>query len=266
MPVARLDDRAVIAVSGKDATPFLQGLVTNDIEKAAPALYAALLTPQGKILFDFIVQREGEGYLLDASAARADELLKRLKMYRLRAAVDLTPRPELAVFAAWGDDAPADRPHDPRLDGLGRRWIAQTAHAAGETGLAYHRHRLALGVPDSADIAGEFLLDANGEELHAVDFRKGCYVGQEVTARMKHKAKPRRRLLPVSPEGALPQPGTRLTTSDGADAGELASGAGALALASLRIDRVAPGDIIAAGDLKFRVRAPAYELPVATPR
>lgn len=264
MPIARLDDRAVIAVTGKDAKTFLQGLITNDIEKAAPSLYAALLTPQGKILFDFMVTAKDGGYLIDAATAHADELAKRLKLYKLRAAVDLAARPDLAVFAAWGGDAPADRPADPRLEALGRRWIAPSDAAATNAEVAaYHRHRLALGVPDSADVAGEFLLDANGEELHAVDFRKGCFVGQEVTARMKHKAQPRRRLVPVMSERDLPEAGTRLLKTDGVEAGELASGAGQLALASLRIDRVAPGDRLAAGPLVLSVGEAAYPLPFA---
>lgn len=262
MPTARLDDRAVLAVSGRDAKTFLQGLITNDIEKATPSLYAALLTPQGKVLFDFIVFSEGETFLLDTSAAGAEDLLKRMRIYKLRAAVDLALRPDLAVFAAWGSGQPEDKPVDPRLPPLGRRWIAPSIATETATD-AYHAHRLALGVPDSADVAGEFLLDANGEELHAVDFRKGCFVGQEVTARMKHKAKPRRRLVPVSVDGQRPPPGTQLTSSDGVEAGEIASGDGDQAIASLRVDRVAVGDILNAEGLTVQVRSAAYELPIA---
>jgi folate-binding protein YgfZ len=266
MPTARLDDRAVLAVTGRDAKAFLQGLITNDIEKAAPSLYAALLTPQGKVLFDFIVQAEGDGFLIDANAAQAGDLLKRLKMYKLRAAVDVMPRADLAVFAAWGGDQPADRTIDPRLELLGRRWIAPSSGPGMAAASEYHALRLDLGVPDSADIAGEFLLDANGEELLAVDFRKGCFVGQEVTARMKHKAKPRRRMVPVAVDGQRPQPGTRLMSADGLEAGEIAGGDGDRAIASLRVDRVAVGDVLSAGGVNVEVRLAGYELPIAQVR
>jgi folate-binding protein YgfZ len=261
MPLSRLDDRAVIAVSGSDAEAFLQGLITNNVEKANPAIYAALLTPQGKVMFDFVLHRIADGFLLDASAEQAGDLLTRLKMYKLRAAVDVTACPDLAVYAAWGDDAPAVKPADPRLPALGRRWIGARDDGATAAIAAYHSHRLGLGVPNSADMGGEFLLDANGEELHAVDFRKGCFVGQEVTARMKHKAKPRRRLMPVA--GALPAPGTRLTTESGDEAGEMATGTDGHGMASLRIDRIAIGDLLTADTASVRVEPAAYALPVA---
>lgn len=262
MPIARLDDRAVIAVTGKDAKTFLQGLITNDIEKASPTLYAALLTPQGKILFDFILAADDAGYLIDAAAAHTDDLAKRLKMYRLRAAVDLAVRPNLAVFAAWGDDASPDRPADPRLEALGRRWIAPANAAIADTDVAaYHRHRLTLGVPDSADVTGEFLLDANGEELHAVDFRKGCFVGQEVTARMKHKAQPRKRLVPVNFDANRPPPGTRLIDASGTEVGLLAGGLDGRALASVRLDRLSDAKAVSADGHAARIGVPAYPLP-----
>lgn len=268
MPTARLDDRAIIAVTGRDARAFLQGLITNDIEKATPALYAALLTPQGKVMFDFIVQADANGFLLDAAAGQAEDLLKRLKIYRLRAAVDLALRPDLAVFAAWSGDAADGMPADPRLPDLGQRWIGACGSEANdiEALAAYHRHRLDLGVPDSADMTGEFVLDANGEELGAVDFRKGCFVGQEVTARMKHKAQPRKRMAPVLVDGRLPAAGAKLIDGAGTEIGTLSGGIDGQAIASIRVDRFAPAASLTAEGRPVRVRPAAYPLPLAIER
>ena len=276
MPIARLDDRAVLQIAGAEAKGFLQGLITNDVEKVAPrrAIYAALLTAQGKVLFDFFVTQRGETYLVDTSAAQAEELLKRLKIYRLRAKVEIAPRPELAVFAIWDKAGGLEQPDewsafpDPRLAAMGRRVIAAkddaflTANAESD-GAGYALHRLTLGVPDSADVAGEFLLDANGEELNGVDFRKGCYVGQEVTARMKHKAQPRRRLLPVTVEGELPPPGTKLTDASGTEVGELATGASGRAMASVRLDRLRGAGALGVEGHAAHLTDAAYDLPVA---
>lgn len=272
MPIARLTDRAVLSVSGKDAKPFLQGLITNDVAAVGPgrAVYAALLTPQGKVMFDFIIHADGDGYLLDVSALQGDEVFKRLKMYRLRAAVDLVTRDDLAVFAAWGDGISPDRLTDPRFAGLGQRWVepATARHPEEPQGdvakdapsplNAYHTHRLTLGVPDSADIVGEFLLDANGEELNAVDFRKGCFVGQEVTARMKHKAAPRKRMLPIVVPGALPEPGTIIDGNNGS-VGDIRSGHGSRAIASIRLNRTEAGAWTGLGTSVMILR-PAYPM------
>ena len=252
MPQTQLTDRAVLAVTGQGAGAFLQGLVTNDLAKVNPgsSAYAALLTAQGKIIADFLIHAAPDGYWLDVAAAHADDLLRRLKLYRLRAPIGLEDISAThAVFAAWGETIAA--PTDPRLEALGARWIApieppltsnapaQPAEATGPDHLpAYHANRLTLGVPDSADTEGQFALDANMEELHGLDFRKGCYVGQEVTARMKHKAAPRRRLVLVQGAGELPPPGTRLKSPEGVEVGELATGSGGRAMASLRIDRL----------------------------
>lgn len=278
MPIARLDDRAVLQIAGAEARAFLQGLITNDMEKVAPrrAIYAALLTPQGKVLFDFFVTQRGETYLLDASATQAEDLLKRLKIYRLRAKVDLAARPDLAVFAIWDKTGGLEQPEewsafpDPRLAAMGRRVIAArddtflTANAEADAA-GYALHRLALGVPDSADVAGEFLLDANGEELNGVDFKKGCYVGQEVTARMKHKAQPRRRLVPISMDGEVPPPGTKLRDTQGAEVGELATGAGGRAMASVRLDRLGGAGSLDADGHVLSVESAGYPLPAAKP-
>src|SRR5690348_8047791 len=194
-----LQDRAIIALSGPDTRGFLQGLITNDVDELAPdkPLYAALLTPQGKILFDFLLVDGGEGtVLVDCWAPARDALIKRLTLYRLRAKVEIAPRNDLAVFASWdGDTLPGLVFSDPRLAALGRRSFAPNAAGPGE----YLAHRLALGIPEAADLGSDktFALDAGLDELHGVAFDKGCYIGQELTARMKHRGTARKRILPV---------------------------------------------------------------------
>lgn len=264
-----LDDRAVIALSGPEARGFLQGLITNDIERLAPgtALYAALLTPQGKILFDFLIA-EGDGaVLLDVAACARDALLKRLKMYRLRAKLEIEARDQLAVLVGL-EGRPAARGitfADPRLAGLGHRSIGARAEmpASTETSAHYHAHRLELGVPEGADFGSDrmFALDAGLDELHGVSFTKGCYVGQELTARMKHRGTARKRLLAVvSADGnPLPQPGTPLKAGV-RDLGEIASTYGARGFALIRLDRLEEaGDApIDAGGVAVAVIKPSW--------
>ncbi len=202
--LALLDDRAIVAVSGPEATGFLQGLITNDVRSLAEgaAIYAALLTPQGKILFDFLVARRGDALLLDCRADAAGALAKRLLLYRLRSKVAIERRDDLAVLAAW-DDARLPEPDfpDPRLPALGRRAIVERdgvpADAAGAQ--IYLALRLDCGVPEGTEFGEDriFALDADLEELHGVSFEKGCYVGQELTARMKHRSTARKRIFPV---------------------------------------------------------------------
>ena len=245
-----LTDRAIIAVSGGDAESFLQGLVTSDMEECheGHALYAALLTPQGKILFDFFVAKEGERYLLDCAVSRAEELAKRLGFYRLRAKIEITPQTGLSVAAMWGDTAVAMSGvafADPRLSALGQRAIVPQAQlpAANATLADYHNHRISLGVPDSADLPPDtmFALDAGFEELHGVSFSKGCFIGQEVTARMKHRATARRRILIAEGDGPLPAPDTALI-AQGAEIGALATAQGTHGLALVRLDRLADAE------------------------
>jgi folate-binding protein YgfZ len=239
MSMAILEDRAVISVSSEGTRAFLQGLVTNDMDACAPGrpIYAALLTPQGKILFEFIVVERDGAFLLDCAAAFAPDLMKRLVLYRLRAKIDIRLRDDLAVAADWNGGL-SDAPPDPRLGALGRRTIVAAEGAPGGAA-AYHMHRLALGVPDSADAPPDtvFALDLGLEELHGVSFKKGCYVGQEVTARMKHRGSARRRMLIADVEGVLPPPGTQVMAG-GRELGTLATGVGAHALALVRLDRL----------------------------
>jgi len=260
-----LPDRGILAVSGPDRRPFLQGLVSNDVEKLASgrAVYAALLTAQGKYLHDFIMVEEGEAIWLDAEAARLADLKRRLSMYRLRAKVELAERPDLAVAAVFGEGALGvlDLPDeaggvrrveggvvlvDPRLAALGARAILDRSCIARlgveEADFAvYDRHRLALGVPDgSRDLVPEksILLEAGFDELNGVDWQKGCYVGQELTARTKYRGLIKKRLFPVRIDGPPPEPGT-IVRSDGKDAGDMRSSRDGFGLALLRLDAVA---------------------------
>lgn len=251
MHASILEDRAVVSVKGADARSFLQGLISNDIEDCVPgkAIYAALLTPQGKILFEFLVAASDDGYLLDCADVRAPELIKRLSFYKLRAKVQIAAEPELKVAALWGPDVDLRQRAglvsfpDPRRPELGLRLIGPVPLLQEAIGTSrprdYRSHLLAIGVPDSADLPPDsvFALDAGLEELSGVDFKKGCYVGQEVTARMKHRASARRRFLIADVDGELPSAGTRLEAS-GREVGTLATGADGRALALVRLDRV----------------------------
>ena len=274
MDPACLDDRAVIAISGPEARGFLQGLVTNDIVGGlAPGigLYTALLSPQGKILFDFLVT-EGEGaLLLDVARASSDAALKKLRMYKLRAKVEIELRPQLRVYLdlkGHPDNRPtpyADRAisfTDPRLAALGVRSIA--AEAEMPHNLAgphqYHETRLALGVPEAGDFGFEriFALDAGLEELGGVSFTKGCYIGQELTSRMKHRATARKRILAAVADVPLPAPGTAITRG-GAEIGELTSNHGTRGFALVRLDRLeeTQGEI-RAGEIVVALNRPAW--------
>ena len=191
MTATMLTDRALIRLSGAGVADFLQGLVTNDVLGALP-VWAGLLTPQGKALFDFIVWADGEDLLIDCEAAQADALVRRLSIYRLRRPIRIE-RTDLAVH--WSVDGTAGVP-DPRLAALGRRWIGP-ADAPAEGWLA---HRLSLGVTEGVAELGQdktLWLECNARELNGVSFTKGCYVGQENTARMHHRSKVNRQLAVV---------------------------------------------------------------------
>lgn len=195
MTATTLTDRAVIRISGADVRGFLQGLVTNDVTGALP-VWAGLLTPQGKALFDFVLWADGDDVLIDCEAKQADALIRRLSIYRLRRPITIARDDTLAVH--WARDGKAGIP-DPRLAALGRRWLGPADDAVGD----WREHRLALGVTEGlAELGnGETLwLECNARELNGVSFAKGCYVGQENTARMHHRAKVNRRLV-VAPLG-----------------------------------------------------------------
>jgi folate-binding protein YgfZ len=194
MAATTLTDRSLIRLSGDDVRGFLQGLVTNDVDGPLP-VWAGLLTPQGKCLFDFLVWEDGDSLLLDCEAAAADDLIKRLSIYRLRRPIAIDTEKGLAVHWSPSRDAGAA---DPRLPALGRRWIAPATEAAP----GWLEHRLRLGVCEGrAELGDTLWLECNAEQLNGVSFSKGCYVGQENTARMNWRSKVNRRLLVLEGEG-----------------------------------------------------------------
>ncbi|MCR9256396.1 MAG: folate-binding protein [Alphaproteobacteria bacterium] len=269
-------DRALLEVSGEDTRSFLQGLITGDIETVTPerAIWAALLTPQGKYLFDFFVFEDNGAVLIDVHKSRAADLLKRLKLYKLRAKVavaDVSDR--YAVSYLWGEapDAAAGTAHrdgeallvtDPRHAGLGYREFAPTAAPSTDSLEAYHGHRIALGVPEGVvDLPLEkaTLVENGFDELGGVAWNKGCYVGQEVTARMKYKGLAKKRLLPVTFDGAAPTTGDTVT-ADGKDVGEIRSVGDGVALAMLRLDALEKP--LSTGDTALAPRMPDWvQLP-----
>ena len=195
-----LADRAVIRLAGEDVRDFLQGLVTSDVAGALP-VWAGLLTPQGKCLFDFMVWTDGDDLLLDCEADAADDLVRRLTLYRLRRPIRIERDPSLAVHWSLGGDGTAD----PRLPALGKRWLAP----ADEPAAGWLEHRLRLGVCEGRAELGDILwLECNAAELNGVSFTKGCFVGQENTARMNWRSKVNRRLVVV--ETGSPGPRARI--------------------------------------------------------
>jgi folate-binding protein YgfZ len=234
--------RTVIRVSGKETRTFLQGLVTNDVNKLDKGLvYAALLTPQGKYLADFFLVPEADDVLIDVATPLAAGLIQRLSMYKLRADVALT-QTDITVSRGLGD-APEGAFADPRTDALG--WRAYDGRADGEQG-NWDALRVAHCVPESGIelTQDSYILEAGFERLNGVDFKKGCYVGQEVTARMKHKTELRKGLARVTIDGEAPA-GT-VIEADGKDVGTLLTQAEGEAIAYVRLDR-AKGEMTAAG-------------------
>jgi tRNA-modifying protein YgfZ len=238
--ITRQNSRALISVGGEDWRSFLQGLLTQDVETIRPgeARFGALLTPQGKLLYDlFIVGRE-DGCWLDCAAERRAALIQRLTIYRLRAKVAIAAD-ETPVFAAW-DAAPVGDGWiaDPRLPALGWRGYGAQA-AANALEVDYDRHRLALGVPGPADWGEDasYPLEADFDLLHAIDFKKGCFVGQETTSRMKRRGAIKSRMLPIVFEGTAPAQGGEILAGT-LRAGEVLSGVDGRAMALVRLDRI----------------------------
>ena len=283
MPLACLDDRAIVRVTGPEAETFLQNIITADMASLAAAgiAYGGLLTPQGKILFDFLIHDrpqgddDGHAFLFDLPADQAEGFIKRLGFYRLRAKVDIAPAENLAVFAAWpdGEEAPADARPDPRLAALGRRWIAEPGSVeTNATGNDWHAHRIGLTVPESGVdfVLGEaFPYDAAMDALNGVAFAKGCYIGQEVVSRMQHRGTARRRIVALAADGYLPEPGADITI-DGRPIGRLGSSDGQNGIGLVRLDRlgagIAAGAAVLAGDIPVRASLPhwaTYDWPDA---
>lgn len=288
-----LDERGLLSVSGAEARSFLQGLISNDVDKVTESMsiYAALLTAQGKFLHDFFVMPWGDGLLIDCEGGRRADLLRRLTLYKLRSKVTLGDETEhLAVAAVFGDrltsaplaptaTAGATQKRDevllltdPRLADMGWRLIgprdALQAFAEKEalekiSLKDYHRHRISLCIPDgSHDLPVEkaFLLENNFEEMNGVDFQKGCYVGQELTARTKYRGLVRKRLYRVDISGPLPAPGTPIAAGD-KDAGTFYGGIEGQGLALLRLDEIA-----AAAENNIPLTAAAAKLVPVRPK
>jgi tRNA-modifying protein YgfZ len=271
MPTALLEDRGVVRVNGADARGFLQGLVTCDMDKVSDhsLSYGALLTPQGKILFDFLVsEREGD-FWLDTPRALAADLAKRLNFYKLRAKITIEDASAAhAIAAHWGEVQEGLK--DPRHPDLGTREVVGPGAVQGDA-QAYEAHRIALGVPQGGlDFAyGEtFPHDADLDLLHGVDFRKGCYVGQEVVSRVEHRGTARKRILPVTFEGAAPSVGSEIRAGEQV-LGTMGSSAAGHGLASFRVDRLQEaqeaGAKVLAGTTELHPRLITSSIPATAP-
>lgn len=294
---ALLPARAIVALSGEDRATFIQGLISNDVLRVGDtaAIYAALLTPQGKYLHDFFIAEANGRLLIDCERERAADLRRRLSLYKLRSRVTIAEASDLAVAALWGDGAAAtlgltDAPGqarafaggvafvDPRLPMLGLRAILPAAdcvvalEAAGfavAAPLAYERQRLTLGLPDgSRDMTVEksLPLECGLDDLNGIDWKKGCYMGQELTARMRYRGLVKKRMLPVRVEGPLPPPGTAVFAGE-REAGEIRSGCDHLAVALLRLEFLQPAAAtpLTAGGARITPFIPPWaRLPAAT--
>jgi folate-binding protein YgfZ len=271
MPFALLKDRALISVSGPDAEHFLQNILTTDLDALATgeAKPGALLAPQGKILFDFLISRAGDdGFRLECRADIADDFLRRLMLYRLRAKAEIAKQDQVLVSVVWGDDSTASDSDSTRLaDTRFRDLAVQRSYGGAADGgdvAAWQALRIANGIAESGTdypLGDAFPHDVLLDETGGVGFRKGCYVGQEVVSRMQHRGTARRRVLIASAQAPLPAPGTELTVA-GRPVGTLGSTAGATGLAIARIDRVKAaldaGRPIMAGDVAVSLAIPPF--------
>jgi tRNA-modifying protein YgfZ len=279
--IALLPDRGIVEVEGNDAMDFLQSLLTNDVEQAAPdsAIFAGLLTPQGKIQLDFLIYASAaERYLLDCPKASAAELAKRMTLYKLRAKVNVADRSaEMAVAVGYSEAASAVASFaDPRHPALPRRYFVPAASVATlpDGGDAYHAARIALCVPEGGldYFYGEaFPHEVCYDLLHGVDFEKGCYVGQEVVSRMHHRGVAKTRIAGVQAAGPLPPAGTEISGGE-YPVGTMGSSAGGLGIALIRLDRAEEaarhGIPLRAGETIVTLRRPDwvnYDIPAAGP-
>ncbi|MDJ0615137.1 MAG: folate-binding protein YgfZ [Rhizobiaceae bacterium] len=263
MTVATLPDRSIIEIGGDEAETFLDNILTCKVIglETGEASFGALLTPQGKILFDFFLIKTNEGYWIDTASELVDELIKRLMFYRLRAKVSLSKVENIVVEAYWNSSEPPKGSliiQDPRHSDLGWR-VYDESVAQGETH-AYLEHRIDLGIPEGGmdfqygdAYPHEVLMDQFG----GVDFKKGCYVGQEVVSRMQHRGTTKKRVIKISAEVAFPETGTDVM-ADGKNAGVVGSVHHKAGLALLRLDRVHEAGTVEAGGVSLHTQIPDW--------
>lgn len=269
-----LKDRGVVMVSGADAPGFLQGLISNDIKLIKPgaAIHAGLLSPQGKILFEFIIAHSDDGYLIDCAAEHIAALVKRLSLYKLRAQVEIANVSHShQVAALWPEQSAGEQGDfaDPRLAEMGQRIIAGNktienllnGRGADTKPLAdYHARRISLGIAEMGQdyATGEvYPHEANFDQLDGVSYSKGCYVGQEVVSRMKHKTSIRKRFVPIALSGGQVEAGTEIL-ADGKAAGQMGSNIAGRGLALLRLDRIDGAAKISAGEASVTPQKPGW--------
>ncbi|MBZ9844382.1 YgfZ/GcvT domain-containing protein [Mesorhizobium sp. CA5] len=272
MPFAQIKDRALISVSGPDAEHFLQNILTTDLDALGrgQAKPGALLSPQGKILFDFLVSRAGDdGFQLECRADIADDFVRRLMLYRLRAKAEIAKQDQVLVTVAWGDDSTASRSDSTALSDTRFQDIMVTRTYGGEARdggdpNGWLNMRIGNGIAESGSdyqLGDAFPHDVLLDETGGVGFKKGCYIGQEVVSRMQHRGTARRRVLIASADSPLPAAGTELTVA-GRLVGTLGSVGHRTGLAIARIDRVKAaldaGEAITAGEIPVRLAIPAW--------
>ena len=257
--VLKLENRGVVRLSGPDSKSLLQGLITSDIEDLSEnnALYAGLLTPQGKFLFDMIIVEDAGDLLLDVEATRKPDLLRRLMMYKLRADVDISDDPR-GVWALIDGEAETGVSYkDPRHKAMHMRVISDDNPAPSASPLelvAYEERRIRHGVPDSSrdmKIEKDFWLETDAERLNGVSFTKGCFVGQELTARMKHRMSLKKKLVTIKSDGTDIPEGADIKTEDGKSAGDVRTISGPYAIAYFRLEYM--DQPITAGDVPVTV-------------
>ncbi len=259
--VVSLPNRGVLRVSGVDRIAFLQGLVSNDVAGANP-VYACLLTPQGKFLHDFFIITDADSLLIDCEADRRDDLLRRLKTYRLRSKVDIADESDLyRAYTVFGSEPPAGIIYDdPRSGELGRRVLTKAAIAGTEIPFdAYDRMRIALGAPDGSrdmEVGKAILLENNIDLLNGIAWDKGCYMGQELTARTRYRGLVKKRLMPVRITGTSPTIGAPLI-ENGVEIGEMRTHSGDLGLALIKLEVARQHRAIVVEGAELRVELPA---------
>lgn len=270
MKFAHLADRSLIEISGEDAEGFLDNIITCNILNLdeEQASFGALLTPQGKILFDFFVIKTPAGFLIDIAEQLTTDFIKRLTFYRLRAKVDIKKIEDMQVYALWDSEIVTNdlTIQDPRLPSMGYRLYANQAPTSDASD--YETHRITNGIPEGAKdfdygdaYPHEVLMDQNG----GVDFKKGCYVGQEVVSRMQHRGTAKKRIINVFSDAPLPTQGTAIT-ADGKPAGQLGSTVNTTGLALLRLDRIAKAENLMAGEINIKPAVQnwvTFEIPKA---